>query len=197
MIWDKVPASAQLAAAAFVFSLAIGIPLGVVAALKRGGVLDYLARTFAIVGHSAPSFWIGLVLIFVFAVHLGWLPAARKMGIASLVLPAITLGWSASGGQLRLIRSSMLEVLDTEYIKLARAKGMSSTKVIWKHAFRNALIAPLTYAGLTFAGLITGTIVVETIFSWPGMGMYFPFLATTKSSGHFRHFGAVLSARFP
>jgi len=171
LIWDKVPNSAQLAAAAFLFSLALGIPLGVIAALQRGGVFDYLARTFAIVGHSAPSFWIGLVFIFIFSVHLGWLPASRKVGAASLILPAITLGWSASGGQLRLIRSSMLEVLDTEYIKLAKAKGITSRAVIWKHAFRNALIAPLTYAGLTFAGLITGTIVVETIFSWPGLGL--------------------------
>ena len=171
LIWSRLPNSAQLAALALIFSIGVGVPLGIVAALNRGGVWDYLSRSFAVIGHSAPSFWTGLVFIYVFAVMLGWLPTSRKTGLDSMILPAITLGWSAAGGQLRLVRSSMLEVMDTEYVKLARAKGLSQAAVIWKHAFKNALIAPLTYAGLTFAGLITGTIVVETVFAWPGLGL--------------------------
>ena len=171
LIWARLPNSAQLAALALVFSIGVGVPLGILAALDRGGIWDYLSRGFAVIGHSAPSFWTGLVFIYLFAVILGWLPTSRKSGVDSMILPAITLGWSAAGGQLRLVRSSMLEVLDTEYVKLARAKGLSQTAVIWKHAFKNALIAPLTYAGLTFAGLITGTIVVETVFAWPGLGL--------------------------
>ena len=171
LIWSRLPNSAQLAALALIFSVGVGVPLGIVAALDRGGMWDYLSRGFAVIGHSAPSFWTGLVFIYIFAVMLGWLPTSRKSGLDSMILPAVTLGWSAAGGQLRLVRSSMLEVMDTEYVKLARAKGLSQTAVIWKHAFKNALIAPLTYAGLTFAGLITGTIVVETVFAWPGLGL--------------------------
>ena len=171
LLWQRIPNSAQLAALAFTFSIAVGVPLGVLAAVKRAGMWDYLARAFAIVGHAAPSFWIGLVFIFVFAVSLEWLPTSRKSGLDSMILPSITLGWASAGGQLRLVRSSMLEVLDSEYIKLAQAKGVPRTKVIWKHALGNAMIAPLTFAGLTLAGLITGTIVVETIFAWPGLGL--------------------------
>ena len=171
LMWSRIPNSAQLAAFAFALSLIIGVPLGVLAAVKRGGTWDYLARAIAIVGHAAPSFWIGLLLIFVFAVTLEWLPTSRKSGLDSMILPGITLGWASAGGQLRLVRSSMLEVLDSEYIKLAQAKGVPRMSVIWKHALRNAMIAPLTFAGLTFAGLITGTIVVETIFAWPGLGL--------------------------
>ena len=171
LMWARIPNSAQLAVVAFALSLIIGVPLGVLAAVKRGGTWDYLARAIAIVGHAAPSFWIGLLLIFVFAVTLEWLPTSRKTGLDSMILPAITLGWASAGGQLRLVRSSMLEVLDSEYIKLAQAKGVPRMSVIWKHALRNAMIAPLTFAGLTFAGLITGTIVVETIFAWPGLGL--------------------------
>jgi peptide/nickel transport system permease protein len=170
-MWDKIPNSAQLAGVAFAFSVIIGIPLGILAAVTRGGVWDYVARSFAMIGHSAPSFWVGILLIMVFAVFIDWFPTSRKdEGLKSFILPAITLGWGSAGGQLRLMRSSMLEVLDAEYIKLARAKGVSRYGVILKHAMRNAFIAPLTYAGLTLAGLITGTVVVETVFAWPGLG---------------------------
>ncbi|MDA1347488.1 MAG: ABC transporter permease [Chloroflexi bacterium] len=183
LIWHRLPNSAQLAGVAFAFSIVIGIPLGIVAAVTRGSAWDYSSRSFAMFGHAAPSFWVGIVLIFVFAVgvnvNLGlfefktdWFPTSRKeAGLLSYVLPGLTLGWASAGGQLRLMRSSMLEVLDAEYIKLARAKGASRTTVILKHAVRNAFIAPLTYAGLTLAGLVTGTIVVETVFAWPGLGL--------------------------
>ena len=183
LMWQRIPNSAQLAIVAFGFSIIIGIPLGILSAVTRGGVWDYLSRSFAMFGHAAPAFWVGIVLIFIFAVgvHISfglfdlktdWFPTSRKEdGWRSFVLPAITLGWASAGGQLRLMRSSMLEVLEEEYIKLARAKGLSKYTVILKHAVRNALIAPLTYAGLTLAGLVTGTIVVETVFAWPGLGL--------------------------
>ena len=171
LMWDRIPNSAQLAGVAFAFSMIIGIPLGILAAVTRGSVWDYLARSFAMIGHSAPSFWVGIVLIMFFAVFIDLFPTSRKdEGLRSFILPAITLGWGSAGGQLRLMRASMLEVLDAEYIKLARAKGVSRNGVILKHALRNAFIAPLTYAGLTLAGLITGTVIVETIFAWPGLG---------------------------
>ena len=182
LMWDRIPNSAQLAAVAFAFSIIIGIPLGILSAVTRGSVWDYASRSFAMFGHAAPSFWVGIVFIFIFAVgvevKLGildfktdWFPTSRKdEGLKSFILPAVTLGWASAGGQLRLMRSSMLEVLDAEYIKLARAKGASRYSVILKHAVRNAFIGPLTYAGLTLAGLVTGTIVVETVFAWPGLG---------------------------
>jgi len=166
----RIPNSAQLAASAFIFSLLVGIPLGVMAALKHGTGWDYGARLFAMVGQAMPVFWIALMLIFVFGVALGWVPTSRKVDWTSYILPTVTLGWFAAAGQLRLIRSSLLEVLQAEYVRLARAKGVSGVLVVWKHALRNALIAPLTFAGLTLAGLISGSIVVETVFAWPGLG---------------------------
>lgn len=171
LLWRRIPNTVELALAAFGLSVVIGVPLGVLAAIKRASPWDYLARSFAIVGHSAPSFWVGLILMVVFAVGLGWFPTSRKVGATSIVLPAIALGWSAAGGLLRLVRSSMLEVMDTEYVKLARAKGVPARTVIWKHAMRNALIAPITYAGLLLAGLLTGTVVIESVFAWPGLGL--------------------------
>ena len=183
LMWQRMPNSAQLAVVAFALSIAIGIPLGILSAVTRGSAWDYISRSFAMFGHAAPSFWVGIVLIFVFAVGVevsfglfdiktDWFPTSRKEeGLRSFILPAVTLGWASAGGQLRLMRSSMLEVLDAEYIKLARAKGASRYAVILKHAVRNAFIAPLTYAGLTLAGLVTGTIVVETVFAWPGLGL--------------------------
>ena len=153
LIWSRIPNSAQLAALAFLFSIIIGVPLGVLAAVTRGGrvglscqvICDHRACRAT---HSGSAWW----LIFVFAVSLEWLPTSRKSGFDSMILPAITLGWGSAGGQLRLVRSSMLEVLDSEFIKLARAKGVPGMSVVWKHALRNAMIAPLTFAGLTLGG---------------------------------------------
>jgi peptide/nickel transport system permease protein len=148
----------------------VGIPLGVLAATRRGGWWDYGVRAAAVFGDSMPAFWVALMLMFVFAVQLEWVPVARKDGWESFILPTVVLGWGAAAGQIRLLRSSLLEVFGSEYITLARAKGVSERKIIWKHAMRNALIAPITAAGLTLAGVITGAIIVETIFSWPGLG---------------------------
>ena len=165
-----VPATLQLAITAWVFTMFTGIPLGVLSAVKRGTVLDYVGRTFALFGQALPPFWLGIMLILLFSVQLDLLPTSQRGGPDHYVLPAITLGWLAAAGLMRLVRSSMLEVLDSEYVKLARAKGVGSMSVIWKHAFRNALITPLTYAALLLTGFMTGTVVTETVFAWPGLG---------------------------
>lgn len=170
VIVERVPASAQLGMGAFLFAIVLGIPLGVVSAIRRGSLLDYIGRTFALLGQALPVFWLGLVLILIFAVRLELLPTGRRGGIDHLVLPVISLGWLSAAGFLRLTRSAMLEVLDSEFIKLARAKGVTGWVVVWKHGFRNALIAPLTFAGLLLAAWIAGAVVTETVFSWPGLG---------------------------
>ncbi len=170
VVAERIPATLELAAGSFVFSIATGIPLGVLSALKRGSIFDYLGRTFALVGQAAPVFWLGIVLVLIFSVNLNWLPVARRGDWQHYILPSVTLGWLFASSFLRLTRSAMLEVLDSEFIKFARAKGVNDATVIWKHAFRNALLPSLTYAGLLLAGLITGAVITETIFSWPGLG---------------------------
>ena len=170
VVVERIPATLELAAGSFLFSVITGIPLGVLSAIKRGSVLDYLGRTFALIGQAAPVFWLGIVLVLIFSVNLGWLPVARRGGLDHYILPSITLGWLFASSFLRLTRSAMLEILDSEFIKFARAKGVEGALVIWKHAFRNALLPSLTYAGLLLAGLITGAVITETIFSWPGLG---------------------------
>jgi peptide/nickel transport system permease protein len=170
VILERVPATMQLAAGAFAFALLTGIPLGVMSAIKRGTVWDYLGRAFALYGQALPAFWLGIVLILVFAVQLGWLPTGQRGGWNHYVLPSVTLGWGASAGFVRLTRSAMLEVLDSEFVKLARAKGVREHVIVWKHTFRNALIAPLTYAGVLLAAFLTGAVVTESVFAWPGLG---------------------------
>jgi peptide/nickel transport system permease protein len=170
IIRQKIGNTLQLGIVSWVVATMIGIPLGVVSAVRRGSVWDYTARSFALLGQAAPPFWIGIMAILIFAVRFDLLPAGGKEGWQSFVLPAGTLGMAASAGYLRLMRSSMLEVLDSEYVKLARAKGVGLYTVIWKHAFKNALIPSLTLSALIFVGFISGTIVVETVFTWPGLG---------------------------
>jgi len=173
LIRERVVNTGQLALGAWLFGTLVGVPLGVFSATNRGRFLDYVARVFALLGQSLPIFWTGIMGILVFAVMLGWLPAGTKgegMAIRNVVLPAITLGWMPAAGYLRFTRSSMLEVLDSEYIKFARAKGVGNAMVIWKHAFKNASLVPLTYSALLLVGFITGAVVCETVFSWPGVG---------------------------
>ncbi len=165
----------RLALASWVLATLVGIPLGVVSAVRRGSVMDYFARTFALLGQTLPTFWIAILSILVFAVWLHWLPVAgmgEGIAIRNYVLPSLTLGWFAAAGYMRLVRSAMLDVLDSEYIKLARAKGVGNTAIVWKHAFKNAAIAPLTYSGLLLGGLISGSIAVEVVFAWPGIARY-------------------------
>jgi len=170
MILENLPATLQLSGVSFLVSIFLGIPIGVISAVKRTSLIDYVARGFALLGQSVPPFWVALVLIMVFSVYLGWLPTSRRGDWTHYVLPVITLGWLPTAGLVRLTRSSMLEVLDSEFVKLARAKGVGHISIVWKHALRNALIAPLTYAMILLAGFMTGTVVVETVFAWPGIG---------------------------
>jgi len=180
LIVQRISPTLQLGIAGFIFAIALGVPFGIVSAVRRGSMWDYVGRTIALVGQAAPIFWLALMAILLFSVHLRWLPVGTagpddipywSLGkLKYLVMPAILLGWGPAAAILRLTRSSMLEVLDSEYIKLARAKGVNSKKVIWKHAFRNAILQPLTVAALTLAGFITGAVVIERIFAWPGIG---------------------------
>ena len=170
IIIERLPATFQLGLAAFGFSIIVGVPLGILSAVKRGSILDTVGKVVALVGQSAPVFWLGLMLMFLFAVKLEVLPPYGRQQASSIVLPAVALGWFYAAANLRLLRSAMLNVLDSEYVKLARAKGVSSQVVIWKHSLRNALIPVLTFAGVTLGGLVTGSLVVETVFAWPGLG---------------------------
>ena len=170
LIKEKLPATAQLAAAAFIFSVVLGVPLGIISSVRRNSVWDHIGKLVALLGQSMPPFWLGIMMIFLFAVKLDWVPPSGRHEWNSFILPAITLGWFFVAANMRLVRSAMLDVLDSEYVKLARAKGVSPAMVIWKHALRNALIPPLTFMGITLGFLITGAIVTETVFNWPGMG---------------------------
>jgi peptide/nickel transport system permease protein len=170
MLSTRLLASARLAVAAFVLTFAVGIPLGVASAVRRGGIIDRFVKVFALVGMSTPSFWIGILLIQIFAVTLGWLPTGTAEGADSIVLPAITLALFGTAGVTRLVRSTMLDCLDSEFVKLARAKGLSESVVILRHALRNSLLPVVSFGGLFFVNLVTLTLVVETVFSWPGMG---------------------------
>ena len=166
-IWPTV----QLGGGAFLLALLVGIPLGVLSAVKRGSALDQLGRVIAMVGQAAPSFWLGIMFMFFFAVKLGWVPPSGSDGWNAIILPMVTLAWGGFlAGSLRLMRSAMLDVLDSEYIKLAKAKGVSGRSLIWKHAFRNGLIPPLTLAGVSMPAILTGSITTELVFAWPGMG---------------------------
>jgi len=170
LIADRVPASAALGAAAMILVLGVGVPLGVIAAARRGTYVDTFARTIALFGQSMPAFLVGIVLIEVFAVNLSLLPTSGTGGIDHLILPAVTLSQFVLAGVVRLLRASMLEVLDADYVNVARAKGLSEIQLIWRHAFRNALIPLVTFAGLQLSILLTMAIVVEVIFAWPGVG---------------------------
>ncbi len=169
-IWERIPATLHLGLVAFVFSVIVGVPLGILSSVKRGGILDQIGKLVALIGQSAPSFWLGIMLIFLFAVRLEWVPPSGRQDWNGVILPAITLGWFSVAANLRLVRSAMLEVLDSEYIKLARAKGVPERTIIWKHALRNAMIPPLTFAGVTLGAMVTGSLVAETVFAWPGLG---------------------------
>ena len=170
LILERLAATLQLAGVAFLFSIIAGVPLGVLSAVKRGSIFDQIGKFVALIAQSAPSFWIGIMLIFFFAVWLKWVPPSGREEWNSIFLPAISLGWFFVAANMRLVRSAMLDALDSEYIKLAKAKGVGSTGVIWKHALRNALIPPLTLAGVTLGNLVTGSIAIELVFAWPGLG---------------------------
>ena len=170
LYWSRLPYSVMLATAAMAFSLLLGIPSGILAAVRVGRFWDSAGKVFALLGLSLPSFWVGLVLILVFSVYLGWLPSSGSGTPLHLIMPAFALGWYFAASHMRLTRSSMLEVLGSEYVKLARLKGLPEALVIAKHAFKNALIPVLTLAGINFVIMISVAVVVETVFAWPGVG---------------------------
>jgi peptide/nickel transport system permease protein len=170
VLLERFPATLQLAGAAFLLTMVMGIPLGILSAVKRDTPLDLSGKLFAVLGIATPSFWIAIMLILLFGAILGWLPTYGRGGLDHFILPALVLGWSSMAGVMRLARSSMLEVLDSEYVKFARIKGLSDTIVVWKHALRNAVIPVLTFSGLTLAGLLNGSVAIEVVFAWPGIG---------------------------
>lgn len=170
----RLPNSIQLGLAAFLISVAIGIPLGIVSAVRINSLWDSVGKLIAVLGLSIPGFFVALLLILLLGVSLGWLPVMgigqRVWDVQYLIMPAFALGWFSSGSLLRLTRSSMLEVLGSEYVKLARFKGTPERVVIVKHAFRNAMLPVLTLAGLQLVNTINVAVVIEVIFSWPGIG---------------------------
>ena len=170
-ILERFPATLQLGLAAFIFSMVLGVPLGILSSIKRDSLWDQVGKVVAILGQSMPPFWLGIMLMFFFAVILGWLPPSGRFQWNSFILPAITLGWFTVAANMRIVRSAMLDTLDTEYIKLARAKGVSERAIVWKHALKNAVIPPLTFMGVTLGTLVTGSIIAETVFAWPGIGL--------------------------
>ena len=171
LLQERLPNSLRLAAFAMGITLSIAFPLGVIAAVRKGTGVDRIAQVVAVLGQSLPTFWVSIVLVEVVAGRLQWLPAGgNEAGLASYVLPGFTLGWFVVAGMMRLLRSGMLEVLDSEYVKLARVKGVLERRVVWIHALKNALIPVVTFAGIYFSILVTTAIVVETVFAWPGLG---------------------------
>ena len=170
IVADRMPATLTLAMLAIGFSTAISVPVGVLAAVHRDTWVDGLGKAVALLGQSTPSFWLAILLIWVFSVQLGWLPTSGAGGLRHMILPAIAMGWFQVASVMRLTRSAMLEALDSEYVKLARIKGQPEWRIVWKHAFKNAAIAPLTYFGIIVGILLTGAVVVETVFAYPGAG---------------------------
>jgi peptide/nickel transport system permease protein len=170
LIQERLPNSVKLATFAMGVSIAMAFPLGVMAAVKKGTAIDTGAQIVSILGQSLPTFWLAIILVEFIAGRLQWLPAVGDDSFLSYILPGFTLGWFVVAGMMRLLRSGMLEVLDSEYVKLARVKGMIEPRVVWLHALKNALIPVVTFAGIYFSILVTTAIVVETVFAWPGLG---------------------------
>jgi peptide/nickel transport system permease protein len=189
---QRLPASLLLASVAMTFSLILGIPIGILSAVRVNTWFDNFGKIFAILGLSLPSFWVGLILILTLSVYLNWLPSSGAEGWKNLIMPAFSLGWVFAAAHMRLARSAMLEVLGSEYIKLARIKGLSERLVLLKHAFKNAVIPVLTLAGINLVLMINVAVVVESVFAWPGVGrlLYegvsfrdFPVVQTTVLMG--------------
>lgn len=185
ILLERIPATVHLAISGTILAIGIGVPLGIISAVKRDTFLDRICKAFAIFGMAAPQFWVAIMLIIVFAGYWGWLPAFGRGDmtgwfptwsqipdmLAHLILPAFVLALAIIAAIMRLARSAMLEVLDSDYVKFAQVKGMSDRVVIWKHAARNALIPVITFGGISLAGLLNGSVVVEVVFAWPGVGL--------------------------
>jgi peptide/nickel transport system permease protein len=180
LILQKLPVTIELASMAMLIALVIGVPTGIVSAVGKGTAWDYIANVIALWGLSTPNFWLGILMILLFSVQLGWLPASGyvspfedlKGNLAAMIMPAFVLGNAIAAVLMRHTRSAMLQVLNADYVRTARAKGLSERVVTLKHALRNALIPVITVLGLDFGAYLTGSILTETIFSWPGLGRY-------------------------
>jgi len=170
LVFGRLGRTLTLATAGLLVALFVSVPIGVLSATAPGGAWDRVGQGFALLGQSVPAFWLAIVLILVFSVHLGWLPSSGVGSWRHYVMPAVVLGWSISAGIVRLLRSGMIEALGQEYIKLARAKGLSEGRVVWKHALRNALLPVLTFIGFMYGVIIASAVVVEVVFGWPGLG---------------------------
>jgi peptide/nickel transport system permease protein len=170
LVLDRLPATVYLALAALLFSIALAVPFGVLSAVHRGSWIDTLGKGFAMLGQAMPNFWVGLLLILVLAIQFDLLPAYGYGTLAHIIMPAIALGWYPVAAQTRIVRSAMLDVLDSDYIRMGRAVGASERVLIWKYALRNAAVPLVTILGVYFAAMLGGAFVVETIFAWPGVG---------------------------
>lgn len=170
LLWQAMQATSLLALVSLVFSLCLSLPLGIYAARHKNSWTDQLIRVLSLTGLSFPNFWLGIMLVLLFSVTLRWLPVSGFSSWQSLILPAATIGIILTASNLRIIRTAMLEVLSAQYVMVARAKGLSEYRVIYRHALRNAAITIVTYLGLQFGGLMGGLVVVELVFNWPGMG---------------------------
>jgi len=170
LILERLPASLELAVAAMLIALLVAVPIGIVSAVRRGSMLDMGSMLGALFGLSMPHFWLGIMMILLFSVKLGWLPTSGRGTLAHLIMPSLALGMSLMAMFARLTRSVMLEVLSLDYIRTARSKGLREPVVIYKHAFKNALIPIVTVAGMQFGFLLGGTVIIETVFAWPGVG---------------------------
>lgn len=170
LVIDRLPATLELAVASMILAVLIAIPIGVIAAVRRGSWIDTATRWFATVGQSTPTFWLGLILIMVFAVDLGLLPSSGRGGIDNLILPAVTLGWYSAAAIARLTRSSMLEMMQSDFVRFERLSGLPEWVIVTRHALKNAAIPIITYMALQFGVLLSGAVVTERVFAWPGLG---------------------------
>lgn len=170
LIADALPATLMLAFISMAISIVLSIPLGIKAATARGKSADQIIRVLSLLGLSFPNFWLALMMVLLFSITLGWLPPSGMVGIASYVMPAVTMGVILTATNVRLVRTAMLETLQSQYIMVARAKGLSESKVLYKHALRNCAIPLITYFGIQFGGLLGGIVVIERVFNWPGLG---------------------------
>ena len=170
VLLEKLPATLELAAVAMILAVVIALPLGIIAAVRKDSFSDRLAMLASLVGISMPNFWLGPLLIILFSLKLGWLPVSGRVGPWSIILPAVTLGTALAALLSRMTRSAMLDVLDEDYLRTARAKGLTERVVVLKHALRNALLPVLTIIGLQFGALLSGAVITENVFAWPGLG---------------------------
>jgi peptide/nickel transport system permease protein len=170
LLVERIPATLELAAAALICAVLLAVPLGILAAVERGKAWDWGAMGFSMLGVSIPNFWLGPMLILCFSLWLGWTPVSGRAGVSSLILPAVTLGTGLAAIVARMVRSSLLEVLGEDYVRTARAKGLSELQVIWRHAMRNAWLPVVTLLGLQLGALLGGAVVTEVVFDWPGIG---------------------------